>query len=206
MSKATKPLEKTTSEQPSPSEIRESNLKVYDRVLATVSILGIVSGGIWGFYSHIQQRVAEASQKDKEIELRKHELDLLIFQERKEAYLALCDAACEIVACKDRQEVAERSRAFRKMYYGRAHIIADPDPVVGDMKVAFNNKLTSYLTGDDKESTKSPYLYFGGAALDLTKSCRKHIDPRQLSSLGQPGVSMGNESSNKKDESGSTEN
>ncbi len=125
--------------------------------------------------------------------------DLLIFQERKEAYLALCDAACEVVACKDRQEVVDRSRAFRKMFYGRAHIIADPDPVVGDMKVAFNNKLTSYLTGDDKETDKSPYLYFGGAALNLTKSCRKHIDPRQLSSLDKPGVKIADEPAKKKE-------
>jgi hypothetical protein len=182
------PSKEASSSAPTADNLRESNLKVYDRILATVSVIGLIIGGVWGLYSHFQQKAAEALQRDQEIELRKHELDLLIFQEKKEAYLALCDAACEVVACQDRAEVAERSRAFRKLFYGRAHIIADPDPEVSDKKIEFNNKLTSYLTGEDKGSTKAPFLYFGSAALNLTKVCRKHIDPRQLSSLDKPGI------------------
>ncbi len=190
----TSEIEKTDADAPSPNEVRESNLKVYDRILATISILGIVFGGIWGFYSHLQQRVAEAKQsekqklaeakqKDEEIQLRKHELDLLIFQEKKDAYYALCDAACDIVACRNRKEVEERSRVFLKMYFGRAHIIAEADSAVSKKKIDFKNRLMSYLDGEDKASTEAPFDYFGEYAFELTKACKKHVDPRQLATL-----------------------
>jgi hypothetical protein len=167
-------------------------LKVYDRLLASVSALALIIGGCWGLFNYFDTKKKEASaaeeqhrqtadQKERELQLRKHELDLMVFKERKEAYLALCDAACEIVACRDRKEVEERSRAFLKMYYGRAHIIAEADPEVSGKKIAFKNKLMEYL---ESNNTESPFGYFGSAAFELTKACRKYVDPRGLDYIG----------------------
>jgi hypothetical protein len=184
----------TTSTPPATTasaEAREARLKVYDRMLATVSALGLLMGGVWAVYTYsqarhkeVEQKAAEAKQaaelREKEIQLRKQELDLQVFKERKETYYALCDAACEIVACRNRKEVEERSQAFLKMYYGRAHIIAEGDPDVSAKKIAFKKKLMEYLEGESKDSMESPFTFFGTVAFDLTKTCQKHMDPRTL--------------------------
>jgi hypothetical protein len=199
----------TTSVAPPSPEAREARLKVYDRVLATVSALGLIVGGVWAVYTHsesrrkeLEQKTAEAKRdaelreqaaqqkavesqrdaalKERELQLRKQELDLLVFKERKEAYYALCDAACEIVACRDRKEVEERARGFLRLYYGRAHIIAEADPEVSAKKIAFKDRLMEYIEGDAKESNVSPFTFFASAAFDLTKACRRHVDPRSL--------------------------
>jgi hypothetical protein len=173
---------------------REEKLKLYDRVLATVSALGLIVGGVWGVYTYSHTRQREIDQKSeeakragelkgKEILLRKHELDLMIFKERKEAYFALCDAACEIAACRDRKEVVDRSRAYLQLYYGRAHIIADSDDDVSEKKVAFKERLMEYLYGKSKDSTELPFTFFGNDAYALTHACRKHVDPRSLATI-----------------------
>jgi hypothetical protein len=164
--------------QVSPIEVREANLKLYDRILASISAIGLIAGGIWGLVTYSESKKQESEHKASEIELRKYELDLSIFKERKEAYYALCDAACDIAASHDRNDVIERSREFLKLYNGRAHIIAEGDNDVFDKKIAFQKKLMSYLKG--KNIADSPYDYFESAAYQLTMACRKHTDPRTL--------------------------
>jgi hypothetical protein len=183
------------------AEEREAKLKVYDRILATVSAIGLILGGIWGVYTYAEtrrketeqradqaasekiQRQKEAEQKDREIQLRRDELDRQVFTERKATYLTLSDAACEVVACRDRKEVEERSKIFLKLYFGRAHIIAEGDSEVEDCKIAFKDLIFKYLNGKDRDSTKIPFDYFGDAAYKLTKACKVHIDPRSKSNL-----------------------
>jgi hypothetical protein len=122
----------------------------------------------------------EADNREKELQLRKRELDLAIYKERKEVYYALCDAASDIAASRDRKEVTERARAFLKLFNVRAHILACDELDVSSQKVWFLLKLKQYLEGEDKESTVSPFDYFGQAALDLTGACRKHLDLREI--------------------------
>lgn len=153
------------------ADSREAKLKVYDRILATVSALGLVIGGCWGLYTYSRATYGEAQH-------RKDELKRLIFNERKDVYLLLCDAVCDIVACRNRNEVEEKSRSFLKLYAGRAHIIAEPDSDVSKMKIAFKNRLMDYLEGEHKTSKTLPFHFFVNTALDLTDACRKNIDPR----------------------------
>jgi hypothetical protein len=151
----------------------EAKLKLYDRVLATLTALGLILGGVWGVYTYF-------GIQHQTIELRERELAFMVFNEKKHAYLALIDAAAEITASKNRQEVSEKAPLFLKLYYGRAHVIAEADRNVSKKKVTFRNKLMKYL--EDKIDTP-PHEYFGGAALALTKACQVHVDPRTIEEI-----------------------
>jgi hypothetical protein len=148
----------------------EAKLKIFDRILATITAIGVIVGGVWGLYNHFGLQ-HEANQ------LWQNEIDLMVFKEKKETYLALIDAAGEIIACKNRQEVSEKAPLFLKLYLGRAHVIADADSEVRDKKIAFKEKLDTYLKDKINES---PFKYFGSAALALTNACKVYVDPNTL--------------------------
>ena len=148
----------------------EAKLKFYDRILATCTALLMIVGVCWGVYKYLDnQRQA--------IKLRQLEYDLMVFQEKKQTYLALVDAASEIAACKNHHEVRDKAPLFLKLYYGRAHAIVALDPPVSKEKIAFGKRLRTYL---DDNSEEPPHKHFGKPALALTMACRDHIDPRQL--------------------------
>ncbi|MEI8380620.1 MAG: hypothetical protein WCJ09_10855 [Planctomycetota bacterium] len=167
----------TQNLESAPSEAQsgacEIRLKVYDRVLATVSALGLIFGGAWSLFEY-------ASSRTHENELRTRELNLAIFRERRDTYFAISDAASDIAASRSREDVIERSRAFLKLYNGRAHLLAEIDSDVKSSKIEFKNLLFEYLDGKDKNTTESPFDYFGAAAYQLTKACSRHLDPRGL--------------------------
>ena len=159
-----------------PTETRpesKDGLKVYDRVLATVSAIGLIAGGGWSVYQYNASRA-------RENDIKARELDLALFRERRDTYYAISDAASDIAAARNREQVIERSREFLKLYNGRAHLLAELDDDVRQSKIAFKKLLHEYLDGQDKESTESPFAYFNAAAYQLTKSCSKHLDPREL--------------------------
>jgi hypothetical protein len=112
-----------------PSEAKEARLKVYDRVLATVSALSLIVGGVWAVYINAEARNKEIGQRAEELRTRDRELRLQVFKDRKGTYMALCDAVGDVVACRDREEVKAKARTFIKLYVGRAHIIVDDDDV-----------------------------------------------------------------------------
>lgn len=165
------PVTQLTVKTPLSADAREANLKLYDRVLATVSAIGLIAGGVWGLFTY-------ANSKSNEARHRVEDLNRQVFNDRKEAYLRLVDAACEIVGCRDRSEVEKKSRAFLTLYAGRAHVIADPDSEVTQKKISFKNRLIDYMEGENKESKELPFHFFKDAALELTDACRKKIDPR----------------------------
>jgi len=148
----------------------DAKLKLFDRILATITALGVIVGGVWGLYNHFGLQ-HEANQ------LRQNEIDLMLFKEKKDTYLSLIDAAGEIIACKNRQEVSGKAPLFLKLYLGRAHVIAEADSNVMKMKIAFKEKLDTYLKDQINES---PFKYFGSAALALTNACKVYVDPNTL--------------------------
>ena len=150
-------------------EALDAKLKLYDRILASITAFGVIVGGSWAMYTHF--------------ELRHKEIALMVFKEKKEAYLALIDAAGEVTASNNRQEVVENAPLFLKLYYGRAHVIAEADPQVSKQKIAFKEKLMAYL--DDERVNVSPFEYFGGTTFALTNACKVHIDPRFIEATKQ---------------------
>jgi hypothetical protein len=122
-------------------------------------------------------RARSLAQRKTENDLRERELRLAIFSERKQAYLALTDAACALAACRNYQEVEKAGAEFTKLYYGRAHIISEGDPKVENAKIALHKALQKYLA---EEPTDSPEDYFWSLAMDVTFACKPSIDPRTL--------------------------
>jgi hypothetical protein len=164
----------------------EQRLKVYDRYLATVSAIAIVVGGLFTFYTYLHgERIRDAqehklkekeiAQTQQELSLRQKELTFAIFKDKRDAYLALTDAASAIAACRSYEEVETASKEFLKLYYGRAHIIAEGDNDVYQKKIAFRRALAKYL---DEKPTGQPYTFFENLALEITDACRQHLDPR----------------------------
>ncbi len=66
-------------------KITERELKIYDRLLATVSAFAIICGGIWTIANFI-------SAKNKENELRQQEIRQAIYEDKKAIYYELADA------------------------------------------------------------------------------------------------------------------
>ena len=104
-----------------------------------------------------------------------------MYKDKKDTYLSLVDAANEITASRDRKEVLENASLFLKLYYGRAHVIAEADHKVLEGKIAFKNKLMSYL--NDEQIDTSPFEYFGDVAFELTNACKLYLDPRTIDAI-----------------------
>ena len=172
----------------------EQRLKIYDRGLGTVSAAAIVIGGLFTIYTYLHdQRLKEAeerklrekeiAQTQEQLSLRQKELTFALFKEKREAYLALTDAACTIAACRSYEEVESASKEFLRLYYGRAHIIADGDSDVYNKKIDFRRALTKYLRDRPRET---PDVYFEDLALAITDACKAHLDPRSLALTTPP--------------------
>ena len=146
--------------------ISDKALKIYDRVLYTITTLAILIGGFWTLFSFLQE-------KKKENILLKQQINLTIFNDKKAAYYELVDAASEIAVCNSYEEVVIAQKHFRKLYLGRAHIVVQLDNPVNEQKIDFNTLLNKYLK---EKPTESPLTYFGANCLALSTTCKANLD------------------------------
>jgi hypothetical protein len=124
-----------------------------------------------------QESERTLEQRRVEHELRAREHQLAVFKEKREAYVALSEAACAVAACRSYEAVEKAAPEFNKIYLGRIHIIAKTDTEVITSKIAFHTALKKYLV---EKLSESPEEYFGSLALDITTACRKHINTENL--------------------------
>jgi len=139
-------------------KITERGLKIYDRVLGTLSAVAIIFGGWWTIYGFTQEKINENEVRWKQIIWDK-------FKDKKSIYFELCDAEAEIAACNSYEEVVMAQKHFRKLFVGRAHIIATLDTAVNNQKVDFRDTLDYYL--EHRPATK-PFDYFINSCLILS--------------------------------------
>jgi len=126
------------------------------------------------------ERWAAYTQRDRELQLK-------VFEQNREHYLALTDATCAIAACRNYKQVEEASNQFNKIYYGRAHLFADHTSgdektkmqrkAVFDAKRKFHDALKKYL---DEKPSEPPEGYFNLLAMDVTAACKPNIDPHSI--------------------------
>jgi hypothetical protein len=148
-------------------DLRHGKITLYLSILgSTILLVGLAI-----------DRSRTLEQRKIETRVRERELGLAVFTEKKQAYLALTDAACAIAACRGYEDVEKASAEFNKLFYGRAHIIAEGDEKVVQAKIAFHNALVKYL---DERPSDPPEKYFRSLALDVTFACKPNIDPRTL--------------------------
>ena len=148
-------------------DLRHGKIGLYLSILGTALLL--IGLGV--------DRVKALEQRRIESDLRARELRMAIFTEKKATYLALTDAACTIAGCRTYEDVEKASVEFNKLYYGRAHIIAEGDPTVFEAKVEFHKALVKYLA---EKPSVSPENYFKQLAMAVTFACKPNIDPRTL--------------------------
>jgi hypothetical protein len=146
--------------------IKEENLQIYDRLLATLSALALLIGGFWTLAEFIRT-------KHKENELLAEKINIEYFQDKKAIYYELCDAESEIAACNTYDEVLVAQKHFRKLYVGKAHIIAKLDTAVNNQKVDFCDLLNQYI---EEKPQEKPFTYFQSSCLELSDICKQKLD------------------------------
>ena len=124
-----------------------------------------------------EQSKRELKQRESETELRRRELALMIYREKKEAYGLLVDAATDVATAKSRREVEDKAAKFLAVYYGRIHIIPELDQPVQDAKNAFKKKLDAYL---GQTNPDPPIDVFSSPLIDLAGACQKGLDCHRL--------------------------
>ena len=150
--------------------IEEDKLKIYDRILATLSAIAIIAGGFWTLWGFIRAN-------EKENLLLEQQMKLNVFNDKKAIYYELCDAEGEIAACNSYNEVVLAQKHFRRLYVGKAHIIAELDVEVNNQKVEFCRLLNKYLADKPPES---PFDFFIDSSLALADICSKNLDIRSV--------------------------
>ena len=146
--------------------ITENSFKIYDRALATLSAVAIIIGGFWTLWGFIRAKNKENLLIEQKIRLDK-------FNDKKDIYYELCDAEGEIASCNSYEEVVIAQKHFRKLYLGRAHIIAELDVEVNNQKVSFRKLLDKYLL---EKPEARPFDYFKESSLELADICKKNLD------------------------------
>jgi len=137
--------------------------------------VGVIAAGAWTVVTYIGDQQTKTNQAANALVLRGRELDLELFRDKREAYLALIDSASTIAACADYDEVKVASKDFLKIYYGRAHSFVTGDEDVFSKKVDFKRALDSYLIN---HTENTPADHFGDPSLGIALACRFHLDPR----------------------------
>jgi hypothetical protein len=143
----------------------DRNLKVFDRLVAAVSSLALVFGGLFGMFRYLDTR-------HREVNVQALAAEQAMLKEKQETYLALCDAACAIATCENETEVKARAKDYLRLYLGKVHMLANLEDKVVAKKIKFGHELIDFLKIDEK----APYSKFAEPALKLVGACRDSIE------------------------------
>jgi len=133
-------------------------------VVQLVSLLGIAAGACWVGYKYFDDRT-------KEQELRNREVNLKLFQEKKEAYTALVNAATAVSLAANQEKAKGCAPDFFAAYLGRVHLVPALDEEVAEKKKDFARKLRLYLIQDPAVGPPEDFLKPELEALD--KACQQ---------------------------------
>ncbi len=165
---ASTPIDATISRE-TREERREYKFKLFDRCLASVSAVGLISSGLFGLISYTNQKKADS-------ELRRREIQLTIYREKKEVYYPLCESAAAIVSSGSLDEARKHVKDYMTLYYGKAHLVVI-DPTVSRAKIEFATSLMDWV---NEKKPNPPPDDLTGLALRLTEACQENLDPRKV--------------------------
>lgn len=125
------------AESSSSQDSWDFRFKFCSAAAAVVSALSIIIGGVVGLYTYrTQTQTAEA--------LKLKELRLMEYQQKRELYYQLVDAASAVANSSDPTEAKMNAQRYATLYYGKAHIFAI-DPTVNNAKISFFKAMNSAL-------------------------------------------------------------
>jgi hypothetical protein len=155
--------------QPTGSRTRLA-FKLWDRGLATFTALSVIIGGGVGLLTYLGER-------GKEQGLRRQEIELLRYKERKEIYHPLCKLAGEIVASKSLKEAEPSIKSFWALYYGEVGIVAEG--LVQKAMEEFGSALRDFTDSPNAQSSpedQRPPPELTRWAKKLADQCRESLD------------------------------
>jgi hypothetical protein len=138
----------------------EFRFKLWDRILATITALGLIIGGAFGLIKYFEQ-------KQKDLEVRKQEYNLAFFKERKDMYYPLCKTVGEIASSKSLAEAEPAIKSFFTLYYGGVHIVSGSD--IDEAKKKFAMEVMDFMDGSKNKPPSSRLIRLGE---NLVEKCK----------------------------------
>lgn len=131
---------------------------------ALATAASIVIGGVAALYTYRQQGIAAEDLKRKE-------LRQLEYNQKREIYYELVDAAAGVSASLDKADAERNAARYWRIYYGKAHI-AVIDDAVHDAKVAFARDLREVMKRGKfpTDELEGPTLMLSRAARDVLRA------------------------------------
>lgn len=145
----------------------EFRFKACSAMTAVFSAASIVIGGVAALYTYRQQGLAAEQLKQKE-------LRQIEYNQKREIYYDLVDAAAAVSASTDKAEVDRNAARYWRLYYGKAHI-AVIDASVYRAKVEFGKELKAAM-----ERGAFPTHDLEGSTLELARAARDVLRAQNL--------------------------
>jgi hypothetical protein len=116
-------------------------MKIWDRLLATVTAASLVVGGIWTVWAYFKHQKEELDRK-------RQEYLLTLRKEKRELYQPLCTAAARIATAQTMCDAEVDIATFWQLYWGQVHFVSD----VGfqEAKERFRDELMECLERSDE--------------------------------------------------------
>ncbi len=149
---------------PKKADLDELTLKKWDRILATITALGVVFGGFWTAYSFVQQRGLEYRSQQR--------------KEKRELFQPFGTIAASIATAKTLADADTEIHKFWTMYYGSIHTLRDDR--FEQAKINFGEALRAACQDDPKQRPPDELQQY---AEELAEACR---DSTELADVYHP--------------------
>jgi hypothetical protein len=119
----------------------ERAMKLWERILGTVTAAALVVAGVWTAWTYFKQQQEVLDQKRREYRL-------MVRNEKRELYQPLCSAAARIATAKTMRDAEPDIAKFWELYWGQVHFI--PDEGFQRAKERFRDELVENLGNKDE--------------------------------------------------------
>jgi hypothetical protein len=140
-------------------ETWEFRFKGYSALASVISAASIIVGGIVGIHTFVEKNEAAEA-------LRLKELRLMEFQQKRDVYYELVDAASAVANSLSKAEASVNAQRYATLYYGKAHIFAI-DPTVAQAKIVYFTAMRTAL-----EKGVFPSTDLQASSLALSSACK----------------------------------
>lgn len=138
----------------------EFRFKAFTALATIVSMVSIIVGAVVGIRTYVEKSDAEQAIKLKE-------LRLMEYQQKRDVYYQLVDAASAVANSRTKAEAITNAQRYATLYFGKAHIFAI-DKSVADAKIAFYTAMAGALAKNE-----FPSYELQASTLALSHACKE---------------------------------
>jgi hypothetical protein len=140
----------------------DRRIKFGNFLIAIISALSVIVSGIIGVCTYRQSALKEEAAQQQEQSLRK-------YNQLRDLYFQLVDAAAAVGTANSRKEAIAKLNEFDRIYFGKAHVFV-LDENVRRAKIKFYWNVHELINTEHFPSRKISLL-----ALDLSSSCKDSL-------------------------------